>query len=30
MSETYQGGHCGFMPDEYAVSLVNGVINTTW
>ncbi|MBN1292074.1 MAG: aspartate aminotransferase family protein [Candidatus Latescibacteria bacterium] len=21
MSETYQGGHCGFMPDAYAVSL---------
>jgi len=21
MSETYQGGNCGFMPDEYAVSL---------
>ena len=21
ISETYQGGHCGFMPDEYAVKL---------
>jgi 4-aminobutyrate aminotransferase / (S)-3-amino-2-methylpropionate transaminase / 5-aminovalerate transaminase len=21
MSETYQGGHCGFFPDEYAVAL---------